>query len=238
MASKRQYFRLAALMILFHLSVSSNGQSGFMEFLTRPTTIKLQAHAIDDDRNTYKGLFSLSSWSKSYIPSRIVVGKTIQDKFKIDLGLSYLKMSPLVYRERYIAPGTFFNTDLNVRYQINLASSYFDKLYVPRGNSFLNAISNMGFNIYPIVGLGYTNRSQTVYKNSINLNFGGGFTLWFVRNRLGLNVESQGKMGIDSRMPIAGSNYFHHSAGLVIVTKSSNYIGRSRRGIQRTRIKF
>ena len=238
MASKRQYFRLAALMILFHLSMSSNGQSGFMEFLTRPTTIKLQSHAIDDDRNSYKGLFSLPNWSKSYIPSRISLGKTIQDKFKIDLAFCYLKMSPLIYRERYISPGTFFNTDLNVRYQINLGSSYFDKLFVPRGNSFLNGLSNMGLNIYPIVGFGYTNRSQTVYKNSINLNFGGGFTLWFVRNRLGFNIESQGKLGIDKRMPIAGSNYFHHSAGLVIVTKSSNYIGRSRRGIQRTRIKF
>ncbi len=209
-----------------------------MEFMTRPTTIKLQAHAIDDDRNTFKELLALSSWSKSYIPTRIVLGKTIQDRFKLDLAFSYLKMSPVVYRERYVAPGTFFNTDINFRYQVNLASSYFDKLYVPRGNSFLNAISNMGFNIYPIVGMGYTRRSQTVYKNSVNLNIGGGFTLWFVRNRLGLNVESQGKIGIDSRMPIAGSNYFHHSAGLVIVTKSSNYIGRSRRNIQRSRIKF
>jgi hypothetical protein len=209
-----------------------------MDFLTRPTTIKLQSHAVDDDRNTYRGLLTLSNWSKSYIPTRIVFGKTIQDKFKIDLGFSYLKMSPLTYRERYVAPGTFFNTDLNVRYQINLGSRYFDKLFVPRGNSFLNALSNLGFNIYPIAGFGYTKRSQTVYKNSINFNFGGGFTMWFVRNRLGLNIESQGKLGIDSRMPIAGSNYFHHSAGLVLVTKSSNYIGRSRRGIQRTRIKF
>lgn len=238
MATKRQYFQLAILVFILHLSNVSRGQSGFMEFLTRPTTIKLHSHAIDDDRNTFTGLLSLASWSKSYIPSRIVVGKTIQDKFKIDLGISYLKMSPVVYRERYVAPGTFFNTDLNVRYQINLGNSYFDKLFVPRGNSFLNAISNMGFNIYPIVGLGYTKRSQTVYENSINLNVGGGFTMWFVRNRIGLNFESQGKLGIDSRMPIAGSNYFHHSAGLIIVTKSSNYIGRSRRNIQRSRIKF
>jgi len=213
-------------------------QSGFAEFLTRQTTIKLQSHAIDDDGNTYKKLFTLSSWSKSYLPSRIVLSKTIQDKYKADLAISYLKMSPSIYKERYLSPGTFFNTDINFRYQINLGSRYFDKLYIPRGNSILNAISNMGFNIYPMIGLGYTNRSQTVYKNSVNFNFGGGLTIWFVRNRFGLNIESQGKMGIDSRMPIAGSNYFHYSAGLVIVTKSSNYIARGRRKIQRTRIKF
>lgn len=214
------------------------GQNNFLEFLTRPTTIKLQSHAIDDDRNSFSGLLSLSNWSTSFVPTRIVLGKTIQDKVKIDLGLGYLKMNPSIYKERYLSPGSFISTDLNIRYQINLASSFFDKLYVPRGNAFLNSLSNMGFNVYPIVGLGYTHRTQTVFRNSINLNVGGGFTLWFVRNRLGLNMESQAKVGLDALMPISGSNYFHHSAGLVIVTKSSNYIGRSRRNIQRSRIKF
>ncbi len=238
MALKRQYIRLAALMILFHLSMSSNGQSGFMEFLTRPTTIKLHSQAIDDDRNSYSGFLTPKTWSKSYIPTRIIISKTIQDRIKIDLGLAYLKMNQSVYLERYLSPGVFLNADLNLRYQVNIGNNYFDKLYIPRGNSFLNAISNMGFNVYPIAGFGYTNRSQTIFRNSLNFNFGGGFTLWFIRNRIGLNIETQGKIGIDSRMPISGSNYFHHSAGLVIVTKSSNYVGRSRRGIQRTRIKF
>ena len=156
------------------------GQNNFLEFLTRPTTIKLQSHAIDDDRNSFSGLLSLSNWSTSFVPTKIVLGKTIQDKVKIDLGMAYLKMNPSIYKERYLSPGSFISTDLNIRYQINLASSFFDKLYVPRGNAFLNSISNMGFNVYPIVGLGYTHRTQTVFRNSINLNVGGGFTLWFV----------------------------------------------------------
>ncbi|MEY2938886.1 MAG: hypothetical protein RL062_1475 [Bacteroidota bacterium] len=233
-------FYIQTLFTLALVSVMEVGfaQSQFMEFLTRPTTIKLQSQAIDDDRNSFSGLFTPQTWSKSYIPTKITISKTIQERLKVDWGLAYLKMNPSVYKERYLDPGVFFNTDINLRYQINFANNFFDRLYVPRGNSFLNNISNMGFNVYPVFGVGYTLRTQTIFKKSINMNFGAGLTCWFKKNRFGINMESQAKVGIDSRMPISGSNYFHHSAGIVIVTKSNNYIGRGRRNIHRTRIKF
>ncbi len=238
MRSPKIYTRTLITLIFLSMMQAGFAQSQFMEFLTRPTTIKLQSQAIDDDRNSFSGLFNPPTWSKSYIPTRITISKAIQEKLKVDLSLAYLKMNPSVYKERYLNPGIFFNTDINLRYQISFGNNFFDKLYVPRGNSFLNSISNMGFNIYPMFGVGYTMRSQTIFKNSINMNVGAGFTCWFKKNRFGINIESQAKVGIDSRMPISGSNYFHHTAGIVIVTKSNNYIGRGRRNIHRTRIKF
>ncbi len=238
MHSPNIYIRILSSLIFLSMMELGFGQSQFLEFLTRPTTIKLQSQAIDDDRNSFSGLFTPQTWSKSYVPTKITISKTVQERLKVDLGIAYLKMNPSVYKERYLDPGVFFNTDLNFRYQVNLGNSFFDKLYVPRGNSFLNSISNMGFNVYPVLGVGYTLRTQTIFKNSINLNFGGGVTCWFVKNRFGINFESLAKVGVDSRMPISGSNYFHHAAGIVIVTKSNNYVGRGRRNIHRTRIKF
>jgi hypothetical protein len=73
-------------------------------------------------------------------------------------------------------------------------------------------------NFFPVSGFGYTQRSQTEFAKAATFNFGFGGTLWLNKNKLGIVAQTMGKWGLQKPIIRAGSNYIHHSIGLIYVT--------------------
>jgi hypothetical protein len=143
---------------------------------------------------------------------------------KGELNIGFSKMKESYYKERYVYPGVFTCVDLNFRIQFNPFDRFFQNLYYPRrGKSLSNSISNGGISITPILGLGYTTRTQTVFDRALTFNFGIAGTYWFKRNSIGITLQSVGKLGLQTPILTTGSNYIHHSAGVVYVHKGSRY---------------
>ncbi len=202
--------------------------TGFAQFLrnfrSKPTTFQWGWNIIDDNANTYRELININSWYSDAFPGKFSAMKTLSGKLKGELNLGFAKMKQSYYKDRYIYPGVFTCVDFNFRVQFNPLDKFFDNLYIPRrGNSFGNRISNCGINIGPIFGLGFTSRTQTVFDRAMSLNIGITGTFWFVRNKVGITLQSVGKIGLQTPFLFAGSNYFHHSAGISVVLKSALY---------------
>ena len=205
-------FRIKIVLLLFLLCVESNAQI-LQNFCDKPLTIQVGWNIIDDNAQTFRNIFNPKSWYSDPLPGKISAMKTLRGKLKSEIGISLVKMSKSYYKDRYLNPGIFSCVDFNFRVQFNLTN----KLYTHR--HYGNQLNNFGINISPIFGIGYTNRTQTVYSKNLNLNVGGCFTLWILRNKFGLNLQSLAKFGLQKSIPLAGSNYFHHSIGITYVAR-------------------
>ena len=209
------------------LSLGAFGQfTSFMDFMTRPTTIQVGWHALDDDAKAFTGIFAVQKWSMLSYPTRISLTKTISSNFKADLSISYTKMKQSSYAvDRYLPPGNFYNADLNMRYQVPIPFTRLEQLYSPQAKGFRKFISNIGMNVFPMAGLGFTKRTQTKFANAVTLNIGVGGTFWFIKGLLGVSAQTMAKWGMQAPLFRAGSNYLHHSAGLVYVLNTTSKKG-------------
>ena len=185
------------------------------------TTVQVGWNIIDDNANSYGKLLSSESWYSDPFPGKISIMKSVSDELKVELNVGVSKMKRSYYGERYLNPGLFTCFDINIRYQINPLNDFFKNLW--RRNSILSYVSQGGITIEPIVGIGYTTRTQTVFSRSLTFNFGIGGTYWLKRNRVGISLQSVGKLGLDRNILKTGSNYIHHSCGLVWVVRGKNY---------------
>ncbi len=185
------------------------------------TTVQVGWNIIDDNANSYGKLLNSESYYSDPFPGKLSLMKSISDDFKVETNMGISKMAKSYYGERYLNPGLFTCIDINLRYQINPLNSFFKSLW--RRNSILSYISQCGITIEPIVGFGYTSRTQTVFSRSLTFNFGIGGTYWLKRNRVGILLQSVGKLGLDRNILKTGSNYIHHSCGLVWVVRGKNY---------------
>lgn len=210
-------FKLLMSLILIFFSTLLKAQ-----FLTSTnTTIQLGWNIIDDNANSYGKLLNKDSWYSDPFPGKLSMMKSINNDLKLELNLGVSKMRESYYGERYLNPGLFTCFDLNLRYQINPFNEFFKSLR--RRNTLSSYISQGGITIEPIVGFGYTGRTQTVFNRSVNFNFGLSGTYWVKRNRVGIFLQSLGKLGLDKNIIRTGSNYLHHSCGLVWVVRGKNY---------------
>ncbi len=225
---------LVSLCVGCLFSISSWGQfTSFMDFMTRPTTIQVGWHALDDDAKAFTGILAVQKWSMLTYPTRISLTKTISSNIKADFSVSYTKMKQSSYSvDRYLAPGNFYNADLNVRYQVPIPFTRLEQLYSPQAKGFRKFMSNLGMNVFPLGGVGFTKRTQTKFANAVTLNVGVGATFWFLKGQLGVSAQSMAKWGMQAPLFRAGSNYLHHSAGLVyVLNTTSKKGGNSFRGV-------
>jgi hypothetical protein len=196
--------------------------TSIVDFLYKPTTFQLGWHALDDDASAFKDFTSVSKWSMVYYPARFTVTKTIVSDLKIEFALGYTKMRQSSYHEeRYLAPGNFFSGDVNVRYNFPISFPFLERLDQPKASAFNKAVSKFAMNLYPVSGFGFTKRSQTRFANAATFNLGFGGTFWFVKNSFGLTAQSMAKWGLQKPFLRAGSNYIHHSVGVVYVSKGN-----------------
>jgi hypothetical protein len=218
------FFR-RAFIVLFICTLTTVSHSQFLRnFRSKPTTFQGGWNIIDDNRNSYQDLLSFKSWYSNAFPGKFSAMKTLTGRLKGELNVGFSKMKQSYYKERYVYPGIFTCVDLNFRVQYNLFNRFFDNLYIPRrGNSFGNRLSNDGINIAPVFGLGFTSRTQTVFDRAMTFNFGFVGTYWFVRNKVGITIQSVGKLGLQTPFLKTGSNYIHHSAGIVYVSRGNLY---------------
>ena len=233
MLKKEVHISIFLFAFLF-VRVSVFGQStGFMDFMARPTTIQLGWHALDDDAKAFTGIFAAQKWSMLSYPTRLSLTKTLSANFKLDFSVSYTKMKQSSYSvERYLAPGNFYNADLNVRYQIAIPFKSLELLYSPQADGFRKFLSKLGANVFPVAGLGFSKRNQTRFANAVTLNMGVGGTFWFNRGIFGITAQSMAKWGMQPPFFRAGSNYLHHSAGVVyVLNRNSKKGGNSFRGV-------
>jgi len=212
------------LLLLVQLVVAdmSAQLTSITDFIYKPTTFQLGWHALDDDANAFKDFANVSKWSMVYYPARFTVTKTIVSDLKIELALGYTKMRQSSYHEeRYLAPGNFFSGDVNVRYNFPISFPFLERLDQPKASAFDKAVSKFAMNLYPVSGFGFTKRSQTRFANAPTFNLGFGGTFWLVKNSFGFNVQSMAKWGLQKPFFRAGSNYIHHSVGVVYVSKGN-----------------
>ncbi len=194
-------------------------------FRSRPTTFQGGWNIIDDNRNSYQDLLNFKSWYSNALPGKFSAMKTLSGRLKGELNIGFSKMKQSYYKERYVYPGIFTCVDLNFRIQYNPFDKFFDNLYYPRqGHTLMNKISEGGVNIGPLFGLGFTSRTQTVFDRAMTFNFGAVGTYWFVRNKVGITIQSVGKLGLQTPILKTGSNYIHHSVGIVYVSRGNLYL--------------
>jgi len=210
---------LAVLSLNFGLNAQLTSVT---DFIYKPTTFQLGWHALDDDASAFKDFASLRKWSMVYYPARITATKTIVSDLKLELALAFTKMRQSSYHEdRYLAPGNFFSSDLNLRYNFPIDFPFLERLYEPKASNFKKMVSKFGMNLYPVSGFGFTRRTQTQFANAATFNLGFGGTFWFVKNSFGLTAQSMAKWGVQKPFLRAGSNYIHHSIGVVYVSKGN-----------------
>jgi hypothetical protein len=218
------YCRPLLLGLVLSLTTTVSQSQFLKNFRSKPTTFQGGWNIIDDNRNSYQDLLDFKSWYSNALPGKFSAMKTLSGRLKGELNVGFSKMKQSYYKERYVYPGIFTCVDLNFRVQFNPFDKFFDNLYLPRrGKSFSNTLSNGGISIAPVFGLGYTTRDQTVFDKAMTFNFGVSGTYWIKRGKLGLSMESLGKMGLQTPIVRTGSNYIHHSASIVYVHKGSRY---------------
>jgi hypothetical protein len=234
---------LLFIILICAFQVRSFAQFSMMDFIFRPTTIQVGWHALDDDAAAFKGFFDYKKWSMLYYPTRVTVSKTVVSNLKAELALAYTKMNQAAYsRERYLAPGVFFCADLNVRYNFTINFPALERLDQPKATPLQKFASGLALNFFPVTGFGYSQRTQTEFAKSPTFNLGFGGTLWLNKNKFGIVAQTMGKWGLQKPILRAGSNYIHHSVGLIYVTdgnpikRSSNRfsIGRQSKSRNRT----
>ena len=212
---------LGVMLCVLHLSAHAQFLGNFR---SKPTTFQGGWNIIDDNANTYRELLKISSWYSDAFPGKFSAMKTLTGKLKGEVNIGFAKMKQSYYKDRYIYPGVFTCIDLNFRIQFNPFDRFFDNLYIPRrGNSFGNRLSNGGINLGPVFGLGFTSRTQTVFDRAMTFNIGVTGTYWIKRNKVGITLQSLGKIGLETPILFAGSNYFHHSVGVSYVVKGKLY---------------
>jgi hypothetical protein len=214
----------AFLVVLCGLCVQFSHAQFLRNFRSKPTTFQGGWNVIDDNRNSFQDLLSFKSLYSNAFPGKFSAMKTLTGRLKGEVNLGFSKMKQSYYRERYVYPGIFTCIDINFRIQYNPFDKFFDNLYYPRqGHALLNKISLGGVNIAPLFGLGFTSRTQTVFDRAMTFNFGVVGTYWFVRNKVGITMQSVGKLGLQTPFLKSGSNYIHHSIGLVYVSRGDLY---------------
>jgi hypothetical protein len=218
------YFRPLLLGLVLCLTATASQSQFLKNFRSKPTTFQGGWNIIDDNRNSYQDLLDFKSWYTNAFPGKFSAMKTLTGRLKGELNVGFSKMKQSYYKERYVYPGIFTCVDLNFRVQYNLFDRFFDNLYIPRrGNSIGNRLSNGGINIAPLFGLGFTSRTQTVFDRAVTFNFGVVGTYWLVRNKIGITIQSVAKLGLQTPIIRTGSNYIHHSAGIVMVSRGNLY---------------
>ena len=218
------FFRRAFIVLLV-CTLNTVTYSQFLRnFRSKPTTFQGGWNIIDDNRNSYQDLLNFKSLYSNALPGKFSAMKTLSGRLKGEVNLGFSKMKQSYYKERYVYPGIFTCLDVNFRIQFNPFDRFFDNLYYPRqGHNLLNKISLGGVNISPLFGFGFTSRTQTVFDRAMTFNFGVAGTYWFVRNKIGITLQSVGKLGLQTPFLKTGSNYIHHSAGIVYVSRGDLY---------------
>jgi hypothetical protein len=190
------------------------------QILNSSTTYQIGWNIIDDNANSFGKILNKDSWYTDAFPGKISIMKSINSDWKVEGNLAVSKMKESYYSERYLNPGLFTCVDLNIRHQINPLNELFKGLW-RRNSKVMSVLSQGGVTFEPIVGVGYTYRSQTVFSRAITFNFGFGTTYWLKRNRAGIMVQSIGKLGLERNIIRTGSNYINHSLGFVWVVRPS-----------------
>jgi hypothetical protein len=210
--------------MMFFLQARQCSAQFLGNFRSKPTTYQGGWNIIDDNRNSYHDLLDFKSWYSNAFPGKFSAMKTLSGRLKGEINIGFSKMKQSYYKERYVYPGVFTCVDLNFRVEFKPFDKMFDNMYYPRrGKSLSNRISNGGISIGPVFGLGYTTRTQTVFDRAMTFNFGIAGTYWIKRGKVGVSLQSVGKMGLQTPIIKTGSNYIHHSAGIVYVYKGSRY---------------
>lgn len=209
------------------------------DFLSTSTTLNLGWNFIDDNAQAYNGLFRKDSYLFSPLPSRISIIKPIQGKIKAGFDIGYTKMQQEYYRARYLSPGHFLFIDLNFRYQWIIINSQQFRMGMMRNVSSSSLISQMAISAFPILGLGYSSRSQTVFERFLTGNVGIGATIWLKQNKSGISLQTLAKVGLQKPIFHAGSNYINHSISFIYVIKSkTRYRKGSRPKVMKSKLRF
>lgn len=175
----------------------SEPRQGFGHFMTKtPWLVQVGGNVIDDDGKPFSKVFDTRNSWNVFPSARVAVEKECRSNWNIELGFSYnnLKAGKTLNNTIFTNDGSFMAVDLN-------------------GKKILTRL----FRIEPFVfvGLGYTMRSVSGYRNTATFNAGLGFNIWIVDNRFGITAQSCGKFGLTSPIIETGSNYLQHSAGLI-----------------------
>lgn len=199
---------IPALLILFstdleaQIKARTSGKStatggGFKRLIRKtPWTFGLSGHVVDDDGNPFKNLFNVNkSWNFLSYPVRLTVDGYYQAGFSFQAEFAYTqyKVGKLINNEVNGKTGTFFSSDVHVKYDLN-------EVFGPTN----------WFDPYVAGGYGFTLRSVAKKPMTATFNMGLGFNIWVYEN-LGFNLQSMAKFAM-----IEGtSNYLHHSVGIV-----------------------
>jgi hypothetical protein len=163
-------------------------------------------NAVDDNGNPYKQLFAAkSAWNIPWYPSQLsaeIIGKngfTYGAIFNFNRYKSGKQINSEIISGRYL----FFSWDGFVKYHL--------KEHVnmnPRMDPYLP------------LGFGYTLRTIGPYNSTFTFNVGLGINIW-LNSKIGLNFQSMAKFGMRAPFGHNGSNYLHHSGGLIYILDRS-----------------
>jgi hypothetical protein len=157
--------------------------------------------AIDDDGRKFDAPFDYAtSWNILPYPNKISVDRYFLYGWSAEASATYNQYLPnKMIQCSTDVTSTFCCFDLNGKY------SFYTK-YAPR----LRWIEP-----YFSFGIGYTYRSSAlVAKHVPTVNLGFGLNFWIIKS-LGIQLHSNGKLGVYPGFWDTHTNYLQHSAGLV-----------------------
>lgn len=167
---------------------------------------------VDDNGTPFKKLFAAKKvWSFPWYPSQGSSELIGPEGITYGLAFAYNRYKPGKEINGLSSPGKFmfFAWDLFAKYHIN-EHAKFSKQYDP----------------YISVGAGYTLRFIAPYQSTFMFNIGPGINYWF-NNKWGMNFQTLAKFGMRKKFLHSGSNYLHHSFGVVYIIENSRVKSRS-----------
>jgi len=164
-------------------------------------------NAVDDNGMPFKKLFAFRSvWNIPFYPSQLsaeIIGK---EGFSYGAIFNYnrYKSGKQINSEIVSGRFMFFSFDAFAKYHFKEHVEKMNKRYDP----------------YLPIGLGYTLRFISPYNSTFTFNVGAGINIWFT-SKWGMNLQTVGKLGLRSPFLHNGSNYMHHSGGVVYIIDNS-----------------
>lgn len=159
-------------------------------------------NAIDDDGRKFSSMFDYAnSWNILPYPTKVSVDRYLRHGWSVEASATYSE-----YNATKIIQDTIGVTSIIAAFDLNAKHSFY-AYYAPR----LRWIEP-----YFSMGIGYTYRSSALVAQHVpTVNLGFGLNFWFTKN-IGLQIHSNGKLGVYPGFWDSHTSYFQHSAGVML----------------------
>jgi hypothetical protein len=196
-----KHFFLLFLFICSINSVFAQPYKTIKKYTPYKWMVGVSWNAIDDDGRKFAGIFDYAtSWNILPYPAKISVDRYLRHGWSVEASATYSE-----YKVGKMVQCSTDVSSILAAFDLNAKHSFYS-YYAPR---------HRWIEPYFSMGIGYTYRSSALVAQHVpTVNLGFGLNFWFTKN-LGVQLHSNGKLGVYPGFWDTHTNYFQHSAGIM-----------------------